>query len=151
MKKGQVTVEFLLLLLVMLLYVQTIIQPNIQITAAAAQDVSNVGRGVAELQKFYNAVLDVSNSGGDAKRTATLFIPPETTFTCSDSSAKVEILLSDTLSSYPVSSLSCNSGTNACTKEISLTSLGVICSESITGPVAKSLKIEKTGNTVNVS
>jgi len=163
MRKGQVTIEFLMLLLVMLLYVQAIVQPNMEITSSAATDVANAGRGVAELSKFYNAVVDVGYSTGDAKSTVTLFMPPYSVLQCNSSQASVSIALSQALFSQKVNNANCADETDRqlCTKIIPFPSdLTVACnlkwpnssaSESTSAPPAKEITIIKSGSTVTVS
>lgn len=140
--KGQVAVEFMLLIIVMLLYLQIIIQPTLDFSAKAASDITNVAQTKLAAQTLANAVDEVylSSSG---KQTLQLFIPEAATIGCAANSITFRIIVSE-----DVEVSGCGVGT--CSNAIA-TSAGI---SSPCGPIpsgAVTVVVEKSNGKIYVS
>lgn len=83
-KKGQASIEFILLILLMLLYVQTIIQPSILISAESASGTMGLGETRFAGEKIANAINYIGTSGGLAKETIRVYVPKGAELFCKE-------------------------------------------------------------------
>ena len=83
--RGQVSIEYILLLIIMLIYVQIMIQPILETAVNSSEEISRLGQVKAAAEKLTNAVDFVSLSSGNTKQTVSFFLPPETSISCSPS------------------------------------------------------------------
>jgi uncharacterized protein (UPF0333 family) len=86
--KGQISIEYILLIIVLLVFIQSFIQPVFESSINASQDVSLVGQARSGAQKLVNALNFVGASPGDMKQTVDFFLPANSTLSC-DSATKV--------------------------------------------------------------
>ncbi len=101
--RAQVSLELMLLIMVMLLYVQTVTQPVVQLTAKAVQDVGSVGKTRLAFDSLFDAVEGVGVSTGDARRVLEVFVPLGARLSC-DSAARslsFEVRLEPSLEKVP--------------------------------------------------
>lgn len=85
-RKGQIAIEFILILIIMLIYIQTMIQPMLDSSINSIEEVSRLGQTRAATQKLVNAVDYVALSNGDAKQTISFYLPPNASITCQPAS-----------------------------------------------------------------
>jgi len=85
--KGQVSVEFMLLIVIVLLYIQTVIQPSLNVASSSVNDSTRVGQARFAAEKLANAVEFAQSTYGTTKQTITILIPKRATIACFDSSA----------------------------------------------------------------
>ncbi|MDO8627377.1 MAG: hypothetical protein Q7K42_02845, partial [Candidatus Diapherotrites archaeon] len=81
-KKGQIAIEFILLLVVMLVYIQTIIQPVLDTSYNATDDVTRLAQTRNAAQKLVNAIDYSSLSVGDASQQIRVFVPGKSSVGC---------------------------------------------------------------------
>ena len=110
MKKGQATIEFLLIIVIMLMYVSTTVLPNSDSSSNATEDVVNIGKLALSAEKLRNGIQYVSISGEDTKQTIHVIIPAESTLECGTQ----EIIITYNAKSSGIDE--CSSG--ICTKSI---------------------------------
>ena len=147
-KKGQISIEFVLILLIGLLYLQTISSAVITPAIDSAKDVSNVGEARLAAEKIVNSVNELSVSPGDAKKTIRVYVPENSTVTISDSGVEFSVNLSST--NVP----SCNSG--KCIKTINFSiPAGVTVDtgslSALTEKTFNTLSILKSVSTISIS
>ena len=84
-KKGQASIELILLLAVVLLLIQTIIMPSFEVAKSSSDDVSSMAIVRSQAQKLVNSIELVGSSAGSAKQTIHLMIPAHSKILCNDS------------------------------------------------------------------
>lgn len=80
--RGQASIEFILLIMLMLLYIQTLILPEIDIGRSAAKGAIGLGEARFAAEKIVNAVNYVGSSSGEAKETISVFVPKGAVLQC---------------------------------------------------------------------
>ena len=83
-KKGQASIELILLLAIVLLLVQTIILPSFEVAQKSSGDVSSMAIVRNQAQKLANAIELVGSSNSGAKQTIHLVIPAHAKIGCND-------------------------------------------------------------------
>ncbi|MBU1120877.1 hypothetical protein KJ660_03270, partial [Candidatus Micrarchaeota archaeon] len=83
-RKGQASIEFMLLIVLILLYIQTIIQPMIIEGTNSLDDTMRVGRSRFAAEKLANTINYVNSLSGEAKSTVSIFIPDRSRIYCDD-------------------------------------------------------------------
>lgn len=83
-KKGQTSIEFMLLIVITLLYIQTVITPNVTETLSSISDTTRVGAARLATEKLTNAINYVAASNSESKTTVNLFIPDRTLIICDE-------------------------------------------------------------------
>lgn len=73
--KGQISIEFIMLLLVILILFYAVVIPNLDFASFATQDVSRLSQTKLAAQELANSVETVSASAKGARQTITIFIP----------------------------------------------------------------------------
>jgi hypothetical protein len=138
MQKGQASLEFLFLILIVIVYITTTIIPLTNQATNAVYDMDAIAKANNESQKVLNAMERVSTFGTGTKETLTLLLPAKTIFYCYDKNISFQTTL--LAKPYPAK---CMSGT--CTKTFTLpSSITAYCSEeTIKGPVKATVIIEK--------
>jgi len=87
MKKGQAAIEFILLVVVMLLFINTAIITNATTASEAALDVSKIGKARLAAEKIVDSINYVGFSGVGTKQTLAVFIPENVSLKCTSSSS----------------------------------------------------------------
>ncbi len=82
--KGQTSIEFMLLIVITLLYIQTVISPNINEALTSVSDTTRVGEARLATEKLANAINYVAASNSESKTTVNLFIPDRTVILCDE-------------------------------------------------------------------
>ena len=91
--KGQTTIEFLLVTLIALVYLQAVVQPGILQSTGSLEDVQRITQAKIEAQKIANAIEEISLISGSAKKEVMLFNPQKTEISLTDPlNIKVKIL-----------------------------------------------------------
>ncbi len=88
-QKGQLSVEFVLILVVILLYVATLIQPNIVTFESISKETFGLGYTSLAANKLVNAIDLVQMSGKDTVQTITMFLPEHGSIKCMDNIAGI--------------------------------------------------------------
>lgn len=88
-KRGQTSIEFLFLFLIMLIYVNTIVYPNMNISRAYIEETHRVGQARLAIKQIANAVTEVAASSGESKQTLYVFLDSNTELICDETNNKI--------------------------------------------------------------
>ena len=86
-KKGQLSVEFVLIMVMILLYVSTLIQPKIVQFQGISGETFGLGYTSLAANKIINAIDLVQLSGKDTVQTITVFVPENGNIICNGTGA----------------------------------------------------------------
>lgn len=73
--KGQVSIEFILLIVIAMVYIYGTVRPLINDATTAAEDVQRVSDTKISAQKLANAINEAAAGSGESKRTIHLLVP----------------------------------------------------------------------------
>lgn len=85
-KRGQTSVEFLFLFLIMLIYVNTIVYPNMYASKSYIEETHKLGQARLAIKQIANAVTEVAAASGESKQTFYVFLDENIDISCNDSS-----------------------------------------------------------------
>jgi len=74
-KKGSISIEFILLVTIGLVYIYTTVWPSVDISTNAALDVKGVADTKISAIKLADAINEAGLASGDMKKTITIFLP----------------------------------------------------------------------------
>lgn len=83
-QKGQAAIEFIMLILIVLIYLLTITRPLVNDAKSLTNDVQIIVRADAEIKRIANSITEVSMLGKGTKKTILLFVPSNTTISCNE-------------------------------------------------------------------
>ena len=89
-KRGQTSVEFLFLFLIMLIYVNTTVYPNMNISRAYIEETHRLGQARLAIKQIANAVTEVAASSGKSKQTFYIFVDSNTELICDETNNKIQ-------------------------------------------------------------
>ncbi len=116
-RKGQISIEFILIILIALIYIYAVIQPTLQVSTQSAEDITRVSNVKLSAQKLAGTINQLEANASEGKRTIELFVPTGSYIECVAGPA---IEFSATLSGSLGTPSGCVGGGG-----------GVICTESI--------------------
>jgi uncharacterized protein (UPF0333 family) len=87
--RGQTSIEFMLLIIITLLYIQTVISPNVNEALTSISDTARVGEARLATEKLANAINYVAASNSESKTTVNLFIPDRTIILCDEANKRL--------------------------------------------------------------
>lgn len=82
MKKGQTSIEFIFLILILVIYLVTIIRPAFDSAQSAFEDIEKVTKASNETQKIINSINRISALSEGSKETITIILPNQTEINC---------------------------------------------------------------------
>tara|TARA_Y100000310_G_scaffold345396_1_gene464447 strand:- start:12191 stop:12706 length:516 start_codon:yes stop_codon:yes gene_type:complete len=82
-KRGQISIEFILIILIALIYIHSVIQPTVNIAAWSTEDVTRLGQAKLAAQKIASAVNQMAINPAAGKKTISVFVPKGGTVSCS--------------------------------------------------------------------
>jgi len=88
--KGQTSVEFLFLFLIMLMYIQTVVHPAVDDSSASIIAINRTGQAKLAAMKLANAVNEVSALSGESSKTMWLFFDEDTNFWCDQANNEIK-------------------------------------------------------------
>mgnify|MGYP001575019558 CR=1 FL=1 len=151
MRRGQATIEFILLVVVMLLFINTAIVTNANTVSVAALDVSTLGKARLGAEKLVDSVNYVGFSGEGTKQTITVFIPDKAKIECIPGTAGVGAIKFSTILRGPANGCTDTDGDgkdDTCIKELPVyTDLTLACDTTagtISGPTIVNYTVTKT-------
>ncbi len=158
-KKGQISIEFVLILLIGLIYLNTISSAVIYPAIDSAKDVSNVGEARLASEKIVNSINELSVSPGDGKKTIRVFVPENTTISCDSFASSIKFAVKVSSTSIQSCKTDVDGDDAKCTKSFSLPGVSLDASTcgSVVSVLSKkgffTLAITKTGTglTSNIS
>ena len=81
-KKGQLSLVFVLIMVVILLFMQTIILPSVDIAVSSAKDVKKVSEVSFAAEKLADTINYVASSSGDTIHNVSVYIPEGAALNC---------------------------------------------------------------------
>ncbi len=81
-RKGQISIEFILIILIVLVYITSVIQPTVKIATETTWDITRLSETKFAAQKLAAAINQLEASGGDGKKTISLFVPKGAVVEC---------------------------------------------------------------------
>ena len=145
MNKGQISLEFMLLISIMLLYISTIILPNVEIASSAAKEVAGVSQGRLAAEKIVDTANFISLSGINSRQTIKIYIPQNASIDCDE----VGLTSADINFTYVLQNTepitACNPPSNVCEKLLrTVSGQAFQCLNfPVIGPSTPRIKIEK--------
>jgi uncharacterized protein (UPF0333 family) len=143
MRKGQISIEFMLLLMVLLLFMFTTILPGAKEAEKGVDDASRISAAIMAQEKIVSSANYLSVLGSGSKQTLTVFLPEKTSMTYSSekltltfytkSNAENDCDPDTAHSDYPFK----------CTREKQIDS-GISIIGNMSGPGAVSVVVEKS-------
>ena len=153
-KKGQISIEFILIILVAIIYIYSVIQPTLQISSQSTEDVARVSNVKLSAQKLAGTINQLEANASEGRRTIDLFVPDGSYIECNANA----IDFSATLSSNLGTPSGCvDSGTVTCTESISILTDpdcdfgGVEILEAVGGNIFEKFVVEKDAVGISVS
>ncbi len=156
--KGQSAIEFVLLLVVLLVFVQVVIVPTVNVAQDAATDVSRLGQTRLAAQQLADAVDLMASAAEGARETIHIVVPQHSKVEC-DSANKV-VKFSSTLDSNAgmEGKANCDPAGNSqtahqCWGTLAVSASTLSCPESpYVGKLLYTLRVDKvSGGGVSVS
>ena len=81
-EKGQVSIEFILIVTISMVYIYGVIWPIVDDSTSAATDIKAVADTKISAMKLANALNEASVSNGDMKKTINIFLPDGGSIEC---------------------------------------------------------------------
>ena len=145
-RKGQLSIEFMILIVVVLFYIQTIVQPMIETAESSANDVSKLGQIRLAAESLRNGIEAV-NASVEARQGIRIFLPQGTELLCSNEKG---IGFRAEMAKNLEAPLDCPNG--ICEKWLETGKAKVECGfDSLKGKQFREITIEKTEGVVKVS
>ena len=151
--RGQISIEYILLVIILLIYLQSFVQPVFESSIHSSQDVAAIGQASAAARKLAQSIDFVGGSPADMKQTISFYLPANTTLSCSGAPAPAVQYTATISLPHPA----CNN-TTSCSGSISvLGSLALNCGSLFTlnpgavGGKYYSVMVYKQGGVVNVA
>jgi len=138
----------MLVLIILLIYVQTMILPTINVSLRSVEDVARVGQTSFAAKKLVNAVTNIQLISGDAKQQISLYVP-----NCGATACTVKCN-SNTITFFAPLSPDLNAiagcPNNQCNGTITAPG-SVACNFTLTGPASGLVSIEKKNGVTNAT
>ena len=160
-KKGQVSIEFILIVTIALFYITTVVWPIVNESTTATEDVQGISATKISAMKIANALNEAASSNGDMKKTINIALPDKASVS-SDGSDIIALIAFVNASGGNPDELNCVDGeietvgtettllNYECTSTIDLIT-GAGTAFDITGPIFKDYVIEKENAVISVS
>ena len=100
-QRGQAAIEFIMLILIVLIYLLTITRPLILDAKSLTDDVQTIVRADAESKRIANSIMEVAMLGKGTKKTILLFIPKNAELHCSDADNAIGFDMNISAQPYP--------------------------------------------------
>lgn len=142
MQKGQAVIEFILLILIVVVYLVSVTMPMVENTQKIIEDTENITRANNECQKITNSINEINLFGNDSKQTLILFVPKNTAINCNNING-ITFKTQLTQTPFPTE---CTNG--ICTKTFNTNTPLNCLLEEIKGPQKISVLIQKINNTI---
>jgi uncharacterized protein (UPF0333 family) len=83
-RKGQISIEFVLLLVILLIYIQMMVQPNLDFAIDSTTEVNDMGLARNATQKLIDTTDYIALSTSNAKQQIHFFLPANTAIICDE-------------------------------------------------------------------
>jgi len=81
-KKGQIALEFMLLLVFILVFISAVVFPNVDFAGATTQEIERLGQARIAAEKIANTANRLQHQSSDAKQTIIVFVPRDSNLLC---------------------------------------------------------------------
>jgi len=143
--KAQVSLEFLFIFMIVLVYIMTIVEPAVSIGEASLEDVSRVSQTKLAAEKLANSINELLVISGQAKKTLHILVPEKSTIKCNLADAsKPRIDFNASLSEKIAPPTDCPN--RLCSGSLSLVSSTVSCQNAFKGKNFFEIEIVKDAN-----
>ena len=88
-KRGQIAIEFILVLVILLAFLQFVIQPALNSGETALQDVKRVGEAKNAALRFVQTLNALEGSFDGSVMNITIFLPEKSRITCEENNQRV--------------------------------------------------------------
>jgi len=168
-EKGQVSIEFILIVVIALVYINVVVWPSVLESSRSASDIKAVADTKLSAMRLSNAINEATMASGDMKRSVNIFIPEGGKINWTASAATANTLQYEVLLDYgggnpdPVNCVQalCIDAISDCWKCNSYIELlsdawnawipNANLTPDMDGPLFRKVVIEKIGNTITVS
>ena len=144
-KKGQISIEFMLIILVCLGYLQLLTVNVLEPAIDAAQDTTRLGQTKLSAEKLASAINEMSSSLGEGKRTLHLFVPKDAELGCNATNVFFDVSL------YGGDAIGCSG--SSCQKNIPVYANNLVCTnfDNLDSSQFLEIVIEKDSSGIDVS
>lgn len=147
--RGQLTIEFMLIVVICIVYLNTVIMPAVDYGETTVNDVYNLSQTRMATQKIVDSLKSVSLQTDQSKQTFTINLPAGATITCTPSAGGGGFIhMEYKLQGEPAGA--CDPNTKICSHEELIS--GIACDNMhalnptpLSGPLQTSLIVQKTG------
>jgi uncharacterized protein (UPF0333 family) len=150
--RAQATIEFLLLIMMMLIYLNVFVLSAQTNSMTAVNDTKKIILAENAIQKIKSTIQELDAFEGDSTKTITLFLDNDITIRCSTSTETGNKISFEVVLETSAESIECPN--KVCNKEIELTtSSNIDCSNTTSIDGSRKLiklKIQKSGTTITL-
>lgn len=140
MQKGQATIEFIFIILILIIYIFGVTKPIIENTQGIIEDIENISKANLATQQLTQITNKISLLGTGSKETITLFIPNNTKINCANN-FEFEVQINKTGNNTNVNL--CEN--NICKKTFMVRNgITLDCTENVIDYGIKTIVVEKT-------
>ena len=82
MQRGQVALEFIFILMIVIIYIFTVTKPLVDSAKDVSDDIDRLSRTNNEAQRLVNSVTEISMLGTGSKEALTLLVPVDANINC---------------------------------------------------------------------
>ena len=159
-QRGQISIEFILILVFGLVYIIGIIGPVVDESAQATVDIKSVSDTKVSAMKLANALDEAGTSSGNMKKTIQILIPKGAGLTCNTNGGAEGVDFTATVSYIgggwnPDADNCTDFGTGfTCSSKIGIlsdTATALTGCPIMTGPLFRTVVVEKTGAIISVN
>ncbi|PIU21481.1 MAG: hypothetical protein COT15_02180 [Candidatus Diapherotrites archaeon CG08_land_8_20_14_0_20_34_12] len=93
--RGQTTIEFMIIILIGLVYLQAVVMPGISNSMGSLDDTQRVTQAKIEAQKIANSIEEIALISGSAKKEILILIPRETKIDLSVDDVNIKITVNN--------------------------------------------------------
>jgi len=158
-RKGQMAIEFILIVILMLLYIQTIILPSISIAEASVDDSTRVAQARFAAERLSSTLAYVDAVNGASRKTINIYVPGDTSLKCdvsgADNTVSFTVKLNEELANRAVPLCTEDADGWKCSKEFSIPDSVSTCGSGAVFDLQVrglySIRVEKDAGTGEVS
>jgi len=89
-RRGQVSIEFILLIVIVLVYIYMTVWPLMEDATASADDVKRVSETKIGAMKIANALNEAAVNSGDSRKTISILVPVDAAIECNGTDERIE-------------------------------------------------------------
>ncbi len=154
-KRGQVSIEFILLIVIALVYIYGTVWPLIDDARFAAEDVQRVSDTKISAQKLANALNEAAANSGESKRTIHLLVPNKASISCDTANSEIDFTVNvNKMHGRPAPSENCSETGDPlyfeCTSSIALLDTPTCTPNKIQGPLVRAVVVTNSSGVITV-